>query len=116
MLYLAELARGPIESFTTPRLGAVWQFAPGESLYAQYQDAVGANNGRDTVTGAALAAERARQFELGYKIQLFDSKLESTLALYELTKRNRGASVLDPRAPTGTNVVTIGQAVSRGVE
>jgi len=105
------------KSFTTPRLGAVWQFAPNQSVYAQYQDAVGANNGRDTVTGAALAAERARQIEVGHKIELFDGKLSSTVALFELTKRNRGASVPDPLSPpTFTNVVTIGKAVSRGVE
>ncbi len=104
------------QSFTTPRVGAVWQFASNQSVYAQYQDAVSANNGRDTVTGAALAAERARQFEVGHKIELFDGKLSSTVALFQLTKRNRGASVLDPLSPTGTNVVTIGQARSRGLE
>ncbi|WP_234265522.1 TonB-dependent siderophore receptor [Hydrogenophaga sp. NFH-34] len=104
------------QSFTTPRLGAVWQFAPNQSVYAQYQDAVAANNGRDTVTGAALAAERGRQVEVGHKIELFDGKLNSTVALFQLTKRNRGASVLDPRSPTGTNVVTMGEAVARGLE
>ncbi|MDY0105423.1 TonB-dependent siderophore receptor [Achromobacter sp.] len=104
------------QSFTTPRVGAVWQFAPNQSVYAQYQDAVAANNGRDTVTGAALAAERARQFEVGHKIELFDGKLSSTVAVFQLTKRNRGASVLDPLSPTGTNVVTIGKAVARGLE
>ncbi|GLS16711.1 TonB-dependent siderophore receptor [Hydrogenophaga electricum] len=104
------------QSFTTPRLGAVWQFAPNQSVYAQYQDAVAANNGRDTVTGAALAAERGRQVEVGHKIELFDGRLNSTVALFQLTKRNRGASVLDPRSPTGTNVVTIGEAVARGLE
>lgn len=104
------------QSFTTPRLGAVWQFAPNQSVYAQYQDAVAANNGRDTVTGAALASERARQFEVGHKIELFDGRLNSTVALFQLTKRNRGASVFDPLSPTGTNVVTIGKAVARGLE
>lgn len=105
------------KSFTTPRLGAVWQFAPNQSVYAQYQDAVGANNGRDTVTGAALDAERARQIEVGHKIELLDGKLASTVALFELTKRNRGASVPDPlAAPTFTNVVTVGKAVARGLE
>lgn len=104
------------QSFTTPRLGAVWQFAPNQSVYAQYQDAVGANNGRDTVTGAALASERARQIEVGHKIELFDGKLSSTVALFQLTKRNRGASVPDPLSPTFTNVVTIGKAVARGLE
>lgn len=104
------------KSFTTPRLGVVWQFASNQSVYAQYQDAVSANNGRDTVTGAALAAERARQVEVGHKIELLDGKLSSTVALFQLTKRNRGASIFDPLSPTGTNVVTIGEARSRGLE
>ncbi len=104
------------KSFTTPRLGAVWQFAPHQSVYAQYQDSVSANNGRGTVTGAALAAERARQFEIGHKIELLDGRLGSTVALYELVKRNRGQTVLDPLSPTGTNVITIGKARSRGLE
>ena len=104
------------KSFTTPRLGAVWQFAPNQTVYAQYQDAVGANNGRDTVTGAALEAERARQVEIGHKIDVLDGKLSSTVALFQLTKRNRGASVPDPLSPTFTNVVTIGEARSQGLE
>jgi iron complex outermembrane receptor protein len=102
-------------SFTTPRLGAVWQFASNQSVYAQYQDAVSANNGRDTVTSAALKAERAKQFEIGHKIELFDGKLSSTIALYELTKRNRGGSI-PVATPPYSNVVTIGKARSRGLE
>lgn len=102
-------------SFTTPRLGAVWQFASNQSIYAQYQDAVSANNGRDTVTGAALSAERARQFEIGHKIDWLDGKLSSTLAAYELTKRNRGGSV-PVATPPFYNTVTVGEARSRGVE
>jgi outer membrane receptor protein involved in Fe transport len=35
------------QRFTTPRLGAVWRFAPNQSLYAQFQDGVAANNGRN---------------------------------------------------------------------
>lgn len=104
------------QSFTTPRVGAVWQFRENQAVYAQFQDSVAANNGRDVVTGAALDAERARQFEIGHKIEFFDGKLTSNLALFELTKRNRGASVPDLLSPTGTNVVTIGEARSRGLE
>ncbi|WP_041743613.1 TonB-dependent siderophore receptor [Collimonas fungivorans] len=103
------------QSFTTPRLGAVWQFAPNQAIYVQYQDAVSANNGRDTVTRAPLAAERAKQFEIGHKIELFGGKLSSTVALYELTKRNRGGSVPIAVAPF-YDTVTIGKARSRGVE
>jgi iron complex outermembrane receptor protein len=102
-------------SFTTPRLGAVWQFAANQSAYFQYQDAVSANNGRDTVTGAALKAERAKQFEVGHKIEWFDGRLSSTVAVYELTKRNRGGSVPIAEAP-GYNTITVGEARSRGLE
>ncbi len=103
------------QSFTTPRLGAVWQFAAHQSVYAQYQDAVAANNGRDTVTGAALEAERARQFEVGHKLELFDGALSSTVAVYELTKRNRAGTVPIATRPY-YNTVTIGEARSRGLE
>ncbi len=103
------------ESFTTPRLGAVWQFAPNQSIYAQYQDAVSTNNGREPTTLVALAAERARQFEIGHKIEFFDGKASSTLAVFELTKRNRAGSVPTNTAPFYTTV-TVGKARSRGLE
>lgn len=54
------------QSFTTPRVGAVWEFMPNQTLYAQYQDSIAANNGRDA-SGVALEAERARQIEFGWK-------------------------------------------------
>jgi iron complex outermembrane receptor protein len=103
------------QSFTTPRLGAVWQFAPNQSLYAQYQEGVTANNGRDTITLQALSAEKARQFEVGHKIELLDGKLNSTVALYQLTKYNRGSQVPIDVAPY-FNTVTVGEARTRGLE
>lgn len=116
-IYAAPGTEPNKQSFTTPRLGAVWQFAPNQSIYAQYQDAVSANNGRSTQgpNPAALEAERAKQFEVGHKIELFDGKLSSTVALYELTKRNRGGSVPIAAAP-GYDTITIGKARSRGLE
>ena len=103
------------KSFTTPRIGAVWQFASNQAVYVQYQDAVSTNNGRDTLTLAALKAEKAKQFEIGHKIDLLDGKLASTFALFELTKRNRGGSV-PVATPPGYNTITVGKARSRGVE
>jgi iron complex outermembrane receptor protein len=102
-------------SFTTPRLGAVWQFTATQAVYAQYQDAVSANNGRDTVTLAPLKAERARQFEIGHKLEWLDGALASTVAVYQLTKRDRGGSVLIDQPPF-YDTITIGKARSRGLE
>ncbi len=119
-IYAAPGTQPNKQSFTTPRLGAVWQFATNQSVYAQYQDAVSANNGREPTAdpltvGAALAAERAKQFEIGHKIELLDGKLSSTIALYELTKRNRAGSVTTDTPPYYTTV-TVGKARSRGLE
>lgn len=41
-IYAAPGTEPNKKSFTTPRLGTVWQFAPNQSIYAQYQDAVSA--------------------------------------------------------------------------
>ena len=114
-IYAAPGTEPNKESFTTPRLGAVWQFATNQSVYAQYQDAVSTNNGREPTTLEALPAERARQFEIGHKIELLDGRVSSTLALFELIKRNRAGTVPTATAPYYTTV-TVGKARSRGLE
>ncbi len=97
------------QNFTTPRVGAVWTFAPQQSLYAQYQDAVSANNGRDA-DGDPLPAERSRQTEVGWKQSALDGRFNTTVALYQLVKRNRADNTLFPY------VTTTGEARSRGLE
>jgi iron complex outermembrane receptor protein len=97
------------KSFTTPRVGVVWEFLPNQTLYAQYQDAIAANNGRDS-NGVALEAERAKQFEVGWKQSALDGRFNTTVAVYQLVKRNRAFFF-----PDGT-VTAIGEARSRGLE
>lgn len=96
-------------SFTTPRVGVVWEFLPSQTLYAQYQDSISANNGR-APDGTALEAERARQVEVGWKQAALGGRLNTTVALFELVKRNRADFSLYPI------VTTIGEARSRGLE
>jgi iron complex outermembrane receptor protein len=98
------------QSFTTPRLGVVWEMAESQALYAQYQDSVAANNGRDLVTLKELAAERANQVEVGYKLARADGRASTTVAVYQLTKRNRADYSLYPI------IQTVGEARSRGLE
>ncbi len=95
--------------FASPRVGVVWQFQHSASIYGQFQDAVDANNGRDG-NGTALAAERSRQFEARFKYQAPSGAWTATLAVYQLTKRNRADYTLYPI------IRTIGEARSRGVE
>ncbi|TAG81056.1 MAG: TonB-dependent receptor [Burkholderiales bacterium] len=98
---------------TTPRIGFVYQLAPSQSVYAQYQTSLAANNGRNPKDGAALEPERAKQFELGYKAQWFDGALATTLAAYQLEKQN----LADYSLFFAQNILlTTGKARSRGIE
>lgn len=109
-IYAAPGTEPNKDAFTTPRIGAVWKFAANQSVYVQYQEAVSANNGRDPGSLKALAAEKSRQFEIGHKIEAFNGGLTSTVAIYELVKRNRADYSLFPL------IQTIGEARSRGIE
>jgi iron complex outermembrane receptor protein len=95
--------------FASPRVGVVWQFLRSTSVYGQFQNAVNANIGRDG-NGVALAAERSREFEAGFKYQAPSGAWTATLATYQLTKRNRADFSLYPI------ITTVGEARSRGVE
>jgi len=99
-----------IQSFVKPRVGLVWQFTDGQSVYAQYQQALGTNNGRSPITGVALAPEIANQYEFGYKVRSRGGAMTATVAAYQLVKNNLADYSLYP------NVTTIGQARSRGLE
>ena len=99
-----------VQSFVKPRVGLVWQLSGGQALYAQYQLAVDANNGRDPVTLQALAAETANQFEFGYKVRARGGAITATVAAYQLIKENIASFVFYP------TITTVGQQRSRGVE
>jgi iron complex outermembrane receptor protein len=98
------------DTFVTPRIGLVWEIKPGHVLFAQYQDAVDANNGRN-VDGSKLAPEKSREKEVGYRYTAPDKRITSTLAIYELINSGRTDYSLYP-----VTIRTIGQARSRGVE
>ena len=99
-----------VQSFVKPRVGLVWQLSGGQAVYAQYQQALDSNNGRDPVTLRALAAETANQFEVGYKVRARGGAITATVAAYQLVKDNIASSAFYP------TIVTVGQARSRGVE
>lgn len=96
-------------SFTSPRVGAVWEFAQGHVFYGQFQRGISANNGVNP-DGTKLDPEVGRQFEVGYKFQSTDKRFAATLAAFDLVKTNRGDFTFFPV------IRTIGRARSRGVE
>ncbi len=96
-------------SFTSPRVGALWEVAPGHVLYAQFQRGLSANNGVNP-DGTKLDPEIGRQYEIGYKFQSADKRFTATLAAFDLVKTNRGDFTFFPV------IRTIGRGRSRGVE
>ena len=99
------------DSQFSPRVGLVYQPWNWLSLYGNYIESFGANNGRST-TGQAFDPQTAEQYEAGLKTDFFDGRLTSTLALYHLTKNN----VLTPDPNNPNFQVPIGEARSQGIE
>lgn len=108
----ADLPSRRDEGFS-PRVGILYQPWAWASVYGNWTTSFGANNGV-TDSGATIDPEIGEQFEAGFKTELFDQRLTTTLAYYHLTKQNimtRDFNSSDPFA-----VAAIGEARSQGIE
>ncbi|MDT4332355.1 TonB-dependent siderophore receptor [Methylomonas sp. MS20] len=100
----------PRQDSLTPRGGIVWQAIPELSLYGSYsENFTGINS--SGFGGSVLPPETAQQWELGAKAELFDKRLLTTLAWFDLTKQNVGVF----NGLLGVNEA-IGEARSAGLE
>lgn len=96
-----------------PRVGVVYQAADWLSMYGNYIESLGSNNGI-TSSGTALQPELAEQFEAGIKTEFFDGRLSSTLAYFHIDKLN--IRTADLSTPDLFDQVAIGKARSQGLE
>ncbi len=99
------------EAFS-PRVGLVYQPWPWLSLYGNYVESFGANNGRPAPGEPPFSPEEGTQYEGGLKTEFWEGRLSSTLAFYHLTKTN--VLTADPENPRFQRA--IGQARSQGIE
>lgn len=99
------------EAFS-PRVGIVYQPWPWLSLYGNYVESLGAANTASSVSGQPLEAEKAHQYEAGFKTEFFDHRLLTTVAFYEITKQN--VATADQLNPGFS--VSSGEVRSRGIE
>ena len=95
----------------SPRAGIVYQAREWLSLYGNYVQSLGAANTAFDASGNILKPQIGEQFEGGVKTAFFDGRLNSTLAVYHLTKQNVAVPV--PGQPFSTPV---GEARSQGIE
>jgi len=97
----------------TPRVGLLWRPLPWLSLYGNYVEGFGPNNGL-IYPGTPVAPSGARQWEGGAKVELFDGKLFATASYFDLTKTN--VPTTDPNPlHIGYQIVT-GEVRSKGFE
>lgn len=94
----------------SPRMALSYLASPNLTFYAGYTTSFGP--GVEYQNAVLGEPEKARQFELGAKWQMTDSRFTGTASLYQLDKRNISAP--DPDNPKLN--VAIGEARSRGLE
>ena len=97
----------------SPRIGIVYQPIKPISLYANYSESFFPQTGRITGGGAAKP-EIGEQYEVGVKGDLWDNRISSTLAFYDITKSN--VITDDPNNPDPDFSLQVGEQKSRGVE
>lgn len=98
----------------TPRVGILYQPWDWLSLYGNYVESFGSNNGRNGTTGGTFQPQSAEQYEIGFKTEFFDKRLSSTVAYYHLKKTN--ILTADLSTPDPLDNVAIGEARSQGIE
>jgi iron complex outermembrane recepter protein len=100
------------ESKFSPRAGIVYQPSDTTAIYASWSNSFNPQIFSRNRTGQPFQPETGQQFELGIKQDFFDKKLSTTLAFYDLTKKN----VLTPDPVDPNFSIQTGEQKSRGIE
>lgn len=101
----------------SPRVGILYQPLNWLSVYGNFTESLGGNNGNPAASGRPLGSQTAEQFEAGFKTELLDKRLTTSAAYFHITKQN--IQSLDTVATTETGTFfykAIGEAVSQGLE
>lgn len=102
-----------ISGRVTPYFGLIYDINNTYSVYASYtsifqpQTAVG-------IDGNVIKPLEGEQYEVGVKGEYFGGRLNTSLALFQLTEKNRALD--DPRFPGEGYSIAAGKARSKGVE
>ena len=119
---------GSTQDAVTPRVGILWHPKSWVSLYANYAESFGVNEGKTFVSprvGKIIDPTSAAQYEGGVKFEFFDGKLRANLTYYDLTKTNVAVGDPNPFHNCGTGgfsagasdcSIALGEVRSRGPE
>lgn len=111
------LVQSRTDSVWSPRIGVVYQPGQAHALYANLSRSF-LPVGNDFFYGgkdfAQIKPVESLQKEIGDKSEWLGGRLQSTVALYEITQRN--VATKDPSDPAGVRQVQTGEQQSRGLE
>lgn len=111
------LAPSRSDSAFSPRVGLLFQPVPWASVYGSWTQAFGPNASASTGVdsfGRPFAPGTSEQVEVGAKAEWLDGRLTTTVALFELVKKN--IPTRDVTSPDPSALVLIGEGRSKGVE
>jgi iron complex outermembrane receptor protein len=97
----------------SPRVGAVYMPVPWASVYGSWTTSFGLNNGFSSA-GQLLPPQTSEQIEVGAKAEIFDGRLTTSIALFNIKKKN--IPTPDYASTVQGAQKTIGEARSKGVE
>lgn len=119
--YAAAVAPPPgTDEEPSYRAAVLYTINPRLAVYGSWSDSFGhSNNGNPHLTPGELPPETATQYEGGLKAELFNGKVTTTAAVYDLTKYNILTSdpvTLTPGYAGPFYVVPVGAVRARGFE
>lgn len=97
-----------------PRFGLVYNIKSNQSVYASYCESFLPQYSNSKASGGPFPPQMGKQYELGYKAEWFNSKLLTTVALYNIDYINVLKS--DPGDPTGLKQIPAPGVNSKGAE
>jgi len=103
----------------TYRAGLVWRLRDDISLFGQFSTSFEPQTAtsQDLRAGGPFAPTTGRSFEGGVKTALLGGRVQSTLAVYQIVRKNLLQSTgADPEGDGVTNFVLFGEVRSRGVD
>lgn len=101
------------DSRFNPRVGLLYDLTPWLAVYGNYVTSFGANNGVSS-NNQPIPPQTGKQQEAGFKADLFDHRLNATLAFYHLTRNNLLTPDLASSDPLAR--IVVGEQRSQGVE
>ncbi len=101
------------DSRFNPRVGLLYDLTPWLAMYGNYVTSFGANNGVSS-NNQPFPPQTGKQQEAGFKADLFEHRLNATLAFYHLTRNN----LVTPDLASGDPLarIVVGEQRSQGVE